>query len=49
MRPEANADVYKIGEQASRFQDLMSALPPGGIVGYVSDVPTSQTLGAVLL
>jgi hypothetical protein len=43
-----NADVYKIGEQASRFQDLMSALPPGGMVGYVSDVPPSQTLSAVL-
>ena len=44
----ANADVYKIGDQAARFQDLMSALPATGIVGYVSDVPESQTLGAVL-
>jgi len=44
----ANADVYKIGEQAARFQDLASALPATGIVGYVSDVPTTQTLGAVL-
>jgi hypothetical protein len=44
----ANADVYKIGEQAGRFQDLMSALPATGIIGYVSDVPASQTLGAVL-
>jgi hypothetical protein len=44
----ANADVYKIGEQVARFQDLMSALPATGIVGYVSDVPASQTLSAVL-
>jgi hypothetical protein len=44
----ANADVYKIGEQPARFQDMLSALPATGIVGYVSDVPTSQTLGAVL-
>lgn len=44
----ADADVYKIGEQAARFQDLISALPATGIIGYVSDVPTSETLGAVL-
>ena len=44
----ANADVYKIGEQAARFQDLISALPATGIVGYVSDVPANQTLAAVL-
>ncbi len=43
-----NADVYKVGEQNARFQDLMPALPKTGIIGYVSDVPTSQTLGAVL-
>jgi hypothetical protein len=46
--PEANSDVYKIGEQAARFEDLMSALPATGVVGYVSDLPSSQTLGAVL-
>jgi hypothetical protein len=43
-----NADVYKIGEQAARFQDLAAALPPAGIVGYVSDVPAGQTLASVL-
>lgn len=43
-----NADVYQIGAQQARFQDLASALPATGIVGYVSDVPDSQTLGAVL-
>jgi hypothetical protein len=42
------ADVYKIGEQAVRFQELAATLPTTGIVSYVSDVPTSQTLGAVL-
>lgn len=44
----ANADVYKIGEQSARFQDLMSALPATGIVGYVSDVPADQPLAAAL-
>lgn len=43
-----NADVYKIGEQPARFQDLVSALPATGMIGYVSDVPFSQTLGEVL-
>jgi hypothetical protein len=43
-----DADVYKIGDQAARFEDLASALPATVIVGYVSDLPVSQTLGAVL-
>src|ERR1700683_1543409 len=43
-----NADVYKIGEQAARFQELASALPATGTVGYVSDAPAGQTLAAVL-
>lgn len=43
-----NADVYKIGDQAARFQELAAALPATGIVGYVSDVPADQTLAAVL-
>ena len=43
-----NADVYKIGDQAARFQELISALPSEGILGYVSDVPTSKTLASVL-
>jgi len=42
------ADVYKVGEQAARFQDLMSALPAAAIVGYVSDVQTGETVGAAL-
>jgi hypothetical protein len=45
---EPGADVYKVGDQAPRFQDLMSALPPTAIVGYVSDVPSGQTLSAAL-
>jgi hypothetical protein len=43
-----NADVYKIGDQAARFQELISALPAEGIFGYVSDVPGSKTLASVL-
>jgi hypothetical protein len=44
----ANADVYKIGEQAARYQEVASMLPATGIIGYVSDVPAGQTLSAVL-
>ncbi len=44
----ANADVYKIGDQAARFQELAAALPATGIVGYVSDVPAGETLASVL-
>jgi hypothetical protein len=43
-----NADVYKIGEQAERYQGVASALPATGVIGYVSDVPIRQTLGSVL-
>jgi hypothetical protein len=43
-----NADVYKIGEQAERFQGVASQLPSTGIVGYVSDAPPNRTLGAVM-
>ncbi len=42
------ADVYKVGEQATRFQYVASALPATGVVGYVSDVPLSERLGAVM-
>jgi hypothetical protein len=42
------ADVYKVGDQAARFQDLMSALPAGGIIGYVSDAPPGGTLASAL-
>jgi len=43
-----DADVYKIGDQAARFQDLMPELPATAIVGYVSDAPASQILSSVL-
>src|ERR1700722_7063022 len=43
-----NADVYKIDDQAARFQELITALPAEGIFGYVSDVPASKTLASVL-
>jgi len=43
-----NADVYKIGEQPARLQDLAGALPASGAIGYFSNVPLSQTLGEVL-
>jgi hypothetical protein len=42
------ADLYKIGDQATRFQDLMAALPPAAIAGYVSDVSGAETLGSTL-
>lgn len=43
-----NADVYKIGDQAARLQELTSALPAERIIGYVSDVPAGKTLASVL-
>jgi hypothetical protein len=43
-----NADVYKIGEQAARFEDLAATLPASGLVGFVSDLPHDVLLGAVL-
>jgi len=43
------ADVYKIGDQAARFEDLMAALPlTAAVVGYVSDAPPGQILGYAL-
>ncbi len=44
----AGADVYKVEDQSARFQDLMAALPSSGVIGYVSDAPYSQTVGAAL-
>lgn len=44
----ANADVYKVAEQAARFHDLIAALPATGIIGYVSDVSADTTVGAAL-
>jgi hypothetical protein len=44
----SGVDVYKVGDQAARFQDLMSVLPATAIVGYVSDVAPNDTLSAAL-
>jgi hypothetical protein len=44
----AGADVYKVGDQAARFQDLIAALPETAMAGYVSDVPSGEILGAAL-
>jgi hypothetical protein len=45
---EAGVDVYKVGDQPARFQDLMAALPPTVDVGYISDVPLSQPLSDIM-
>lgn len=42
------ADVYKVGAQAARFEDLASALPSSGVIGYVSDASSGQAVGAAL-
>ncbi|HTR38363.1 MAG TPA: hypothetical protein VMH80_20780 [Bryobacteraceae bacterium] len=44
----SNADVYQIGAQAERFRELAAALPASGIIGYVSDRGTRETLGTVM-
>lgn len=33
----ADADSFRIGQQELRFQQLAAALPPSGVVGYVTD------------
>jgi hypothetical protein len=45
---EPGVDVYKVGDQPARFQDLMATLPPAVDVGYISDVPPSQPLSDIM-
>ena len=35
--------------QEARFRDAIVTLPPGGIVGYVSDVPPGEAQGQAML
>lgn len=42
------ADVYKVGDQAVRFEELMSQIPETAVIGYVSDLPITDTVGAAL-
>lgn len=46
VTPEA--DVYKVGDQPARFQELMSQIPETAVVGYVSDLPITDNVGAAL-
>jgi hypothetical protein len=43
-----SADVYKVGDQPVRLDDLAAALPATGVVGYVSDASAGQVVGAAL-
>jgi hypothetical protein len=45
---EPGVDVYKVGDQPARFQDLMAALPPAVDVGYISDVSPGQQLSDIM-
>ena len=46
---QPDADIYKVGDQAARFQELQAALPATAtMLGYVSDKPTRETIGAAL-
>lgn len=44
-----SADRFQIGAQQARFRDALAALPAGGVVGYVSDVPSSDLRGQTML
>jgi hypothetical protein len=44
-----SADAFQIGAQEERFRDALAALPPGGVVGYVSDVPPGDPQGQAML
>jgi hypothetical protein len=44
-----SADQFQIGAQQARFRDAAAALPAGGAVGYVSDVPVSDPQGQAML
>ena len=41
------SDPYKASEQADRLAGAMQMLPPGGVVGYVSDVSGSTEAQAM--
>lgn len=44
-----SADQFQIGAQQARFRDVLAALPAGGVVGYVSDIPPSEAPGQAML
>jgi hypothetical protein len=44
-----SADQFQIGAQEARFHDALGALPAGGAVGYVSDVPSRDAQGQAML
>ncbi len=44
-----SADQLQIGPQETRFREALAALPEGGTEGYVSDVPSSDPQGQVML
>ncbi len=44
-----SADQFQMRAQEARFRGALAALPAGGIVGYVSDVPPSGVEGQARL
>jgi hypothetical protein len=45
---ESGLDIYKVGDQVPRFQALLPQIPETAIVGYVSDLPTTDRVGAAM-
>jgi hypothetical protein len=43
-----SGDQFQIAAQQPRFQGAAAALPPAGVVGYLSDVPPDDTQGLAL-
>lgn len=43
---EQRPDPYRIGYQEPRFAEVGKALPPGGVVGYISNLELTDLRGA---
>ena len=41
-------DPYMIGAQLARYAQLPAAVPPGEVVGYISDLPAADSRSTVL-
>jgi len=43
---QTGADPFRVGVQVERFRPLAAAVPPGSVLGYVTDLPRSTQAGA---
>ena len=43
---QAGADPFRVGVQVERFRPLTAAVPPGSVLGYITDMPRTTQGGA---